>query len=176
VGKEKGSGNGSPRGGVNNARGQSASNNPLEESSGFHELARKPEEDIEALVARTRRTGSSNATVSADRYSQLSPDEQLVLIARHREVREKAAKLRTANRTRDKERLRELENEENRLVEHLCASCWRLAWVIVREQAEERFGRDRATDMLPDLLGEANYALVKAVQDFDPRQTPKFAT
>jgi RNA polymerase sigma factor (sigma-70 family) len=184
VGKDKGSGNGSPRGRVENTRGKSASNNPLEESSGFHELARKPEEDIESLIARTRRTGSSNGTVSAlsafqrsaDRFSQLNPDEQLVLIARHREVREKAAKLRAANRTRDKERLRELENEENRLVEHLCASCWRLAWVIVREQAEERFGRDRATDMLPDLLGEANYALVKAVQDFDPSQTPKFAT
>ena len=184
MGKEKGTGNGGPRGTTNRPRGQSAASNLLEESSGFHELARKPEEDIEAIVARSRRGGSSGASVSAlsafqrsaDRFAPLSPDEQLLFIARHREVREKLTKLRAANRTRDLDRVRGLDAEENRLVEHLCASCWRLAWVIVREQAEERFGRDRATDMLPDLLGEANYALVKAVQDFDPTQTPKFAT
>jgi RNA polymerase sigma factor (sigma-70 family) len=61
-------------------------------------------------------------------------------------------------------------------MEHLCASCWRLAWVIVREQAEERFGRDRSSEMLPDLMSEANMALVEAVRTFDSSITPNFAT
>lgn len=61
-------------------------------------------------------------------------------------------------------------------MEHLCASCWRLAWVIVREQAEERFGRDRASEALPDLMAEANMALVDAVRTFDPSITPGFGT
>jgi len=61
-------------------------------------------------------------------------------------------------------------------MEHLCASCWRLAWLIVREQADERFGRDRSAELLPDLMAEANLALVQAVREFDPERTPKFAT
>jgi RNA polymerase sigma factor (sigma-70 family) len=88
----------------------------------------------------------------------------------------KIEKLSAANRSRDRQRLKEMQHEANRIVEHLSVSCWKLAWLIVREQAEERFGRERANDMLPDLMAEANYALVKAVQEYDPIRTPKFAT
>jgi RNA polymerase sigma factor (sigma-70 family) len=182
VGKQETTGNGGPRGRDKSTRGQSAGNSPLEGSSGLYDLAPAPTEDPEAIVARARRTNGSSVSAlsafqrSADRFPPLSAEEQLAMVARHREVRDKTAKLRASNRARERQRLRELEREEARLVEHLCASCWRLAWVIVREQAEERFGRDRATDMLPDLLAEANYSLVKAVHDFDPTQTPKFAT
>lgn len=63
-----------------------------------------------------------------------------------------------------------------RTVEQLCSSCWRLAWLIVREQAESRYGRDKAREHLPDLMSEANLALVRAAYTFDPSMTPKFAT
>jgi len=182
VGRKETTGSGGPRGDKDNARGRSDGRSPLDETSGLYDFVPAPEEDPEVIVARARRSNNSSTSAlsafqrSADRFPPLSGEEQLALIARHREVRDKTTRMRAANRSRDRQRLRELEREEMQLVEHLCASCWRLAWVIVREQAEERFGRDRATDMLPDLLAEANYSLVKAVQDFDPSQTPKFAT
>lgn len=138
--------------------------------------------DLEEIVVRSRQGGGSGASAvsafqrSADRFPPLDPEEQLLLLARHREIVERITRMESANRARDRERLRDLKREAERIVEHVAASCWKLAWLIVREQAEERFGRDRATDMLPDLLGEANFALVKAVLEFDPTMTPKFAT
>lgn len=159
---------------------------PLDASSGLFELNPATNDvDIDDLVARARRSpnaggGSTSALSafqrSAERFPPLSSDEQLALVARHRENAARIERMAGANRTRDKARLAELRREQDRLIEHLCASCWRLAWLIVREQAEERFGKDRATDMLPDLLSEANFALVKAALEFDPRQTPRFAT
>jgi len=166
-------------------------NNPLdEESSGFFGLSPDDSGDaeavrpdnVEAVVTRSRRGNNSGASSvsafqrAADRFPPLEPEEQLLLLARYREIRVRIERMKSANRARERDRLKELQKEAERIVEHVAASCWKLAWLIVREQAEERFGRDRATDMLPDLLGEANYALVKAVMDFDPTMTPKFAT
>jgi RNA polymerase sigma factor (sigma-70 family) len=158
---------------------------PLDEqSSGLFELPghESGAGDIEEVVTRSRRGNGSNASAvsafqrSADRFPPLEPEQQLALLARHREISARIVRMEQANRAREQDRLRELRREADRIVEHVAASCWKLAWLIVREQAEERFGRDRATDMLPDLLGEANYALVKAVKEFDPSMTPKFAT
>lgn len=161
---------------------------PLDgESSGLFELSADETdaprtEDVEAVVTRSRRgTGSGASSVSAfqraaDRFPPLEPEEQLLLLARYREISARIERMESANRARERDRLEDLKKEAAKIVEHVAASCWKLAWLIVREQAEERFGRDRATDMLPDLLGEANFALVKAVMDFDPSMTPKFAT
>jgi RNA polymerase primary sigma factor len=156
---------------------------PSGATDGLFELDPARRRDPEEIIARSRR-GSGGANVSAlsafqraaDRFPPLSAEEQLAFIERHREITERLSRLQRSNRSRDRDRVGELARERDRIVEHVCASCWRLAWVIVREQAEERFGRDRATDLLPDLLSEANFALVKAVHDFDPAQTPKFAT
>lgn len=173
------------RGAVNTSRTHSTAGNPPDASGGFFELTANShvDSDIEATVARARARGASgNASAlsafqrSMERFPPLDSDQQLALVATHRENASRIEKLAQANRARDRERLRALRAEQERLIEHLCASCWRLAWLIVREQAEERFGKDRATEMLPDLLGEANYALVKAAHDFDPAMTPKFAT
>ncbi len=114
---------------------------------------------------------------SADRYPQLTPAAQLSLAERYREGEAARGRL-SAERLgkREREKLEQLVAEAERAMEHLCASCWRLAWLIVREQAERRFGRDKATDLLPDLMQEANGALVQAVRDFDPARTPNFHT
>ncbi len=114
---------------------------------------------------------------TADRYPQLNPAAQLELADRYRQGQ--AASLRLAEPKlgkRERDKLQHLVDEGTRAMEHLCASCWRLAWLIVREQAERRFGRDKATDLLPDLMQEANGALVQAVRDFDPTRIPNFHT
>jgi len=184
VGKAEFGSPGPPASGGGASRQGGTGGQPLdEESSGLFELDRDtPTGDVEHLVDRARRpaaAGAGSLSVfqrAADRFPPLDPQEQLALIARHREISVRIERMATANRARERDRLAELRREADHIVEHVSASCWRLAWLIVREQAEERFGRDRATDMLPDLLSEANFALVKAVRDFDPSQTPKFAT
>lgn len=180
----EGPGSSKKRGGE--PRGKTTGDGPLDASSGLFELpGNEPVEKGKALddvVLRSSRGGGSGASAvsafqrSAERFPPLAPEEQLVLLARLREITAKVERMEAANRARERDRLKELRKESERIIEHVAASCWKLAWLIVREQAEERFGRDRATDMLPDLLGEANYALVKAVQEFDPSMTPKFAT
>jgi len=140
---------------------------------------------LEVVVAQSFETGR-NASLSAlsafqrsaERFPPLNPEEQLEMARVYRDA--VAARLSLAVPTRrgkkEQARLEELARWETRAMEHLCASCWKLAWLIVREQAEERFGRDRAVDMLPDLMSEANGALVQAVREFDPARTPKFGT
>ena len=114
---------------------------------------------------------------SADRFPQLNPTQQLDMARQYREG--EAARQILLNGKLNKRELARVEALVRRAevaMEHLCASCWRLAWLIVREQAERRFGREKATDMLPDLMQEANGALVQAVRDFDPNRTPTFHT
>ncbi len=141
--------------------------------------------DLDQLVARAEQqpydasalTALSAFQRSAERFPPLTPDEQLQMVAQIRAAEQAIARLDTGQCTgRERRQLLQQAGERDRLVEHLCASCWRLAWLIVREQAEERFGRERSADTLPDLMAEANTALVQAVRDFDPSQTPKFAT
>lgn len=113
-------------------------------------------------------TALSSFQSAADGFRSLSPAEQASMARRVAE-RERAIE--------GGEALDALESElHDREVEALCVSCWRLAWVIVREQAEARYGRDRARDLLPDLMAEANFALVKAAKTFDLELTPKFST
>lgn len=153
-----------------------------EDSDGFFELGAVKTTDLEQLVTRSQQRGDSSALSAlsafqraADRFAPLSPDEQLAMVRRVRDINGELAAM-AAKRRKDPRQETLLQREQQRCLEHVCASCWRLAWLIVREQAEERFGRDRATEMLPDLMSEANAALVAAVRDFDPAQTPKFAT
>lgn len=114
---------------------------------------------------------------NADRFPPLDPDQQLAAAQQYREAVTARVTLETTTvRGRKRQQLELVASREHTLMEHLCASCWRLAWLIVREQADERFGRDRSAELLPDLMAEANLALVQAVREFDPARTPKFAT
>lgn len=66
--------------------------------------------------------------------------------------------------------------EAERAAEMLVGSNFRLVLLICRELAEERHGRERAGDVMADLVGEANVALVEAVIGFDETRCPSFAT
>ncbi len=140
--------------------------------------------ELDVLLERSTLTNVS-ASVSAlsafqrraDRFPPLNNEQQLELARVYRAALVAQEAL-DSGKLKGKERAAAAEAAARgpAAMEHLCASCWRLAWLLVREQAEKRFGRDRAADMLPDLMAEANSALVRAVRDFDPRQTPKFHT
>ena len=115
---------------------------------------------------------------SADRFPPLNPEQQLALTDVYHHGRFMAGEL-EAGRVKGRKDLtaaREAVRQSEIAMEHLCASCWRLEWLLVREQAEMRFGRDRAADMLPDLMAEAHTALVDAVRTFDKSKTPQFHT
>lgn len=127
-----------------------------------------PSKDLTALSSFQR---------SAERFPPLTPPQQLELCLVYRAGKEAAEALKLGVKNKkDKEKLEVLVRESDRAMEHLCASCWRLAWLIVREQAERRFGREKAIDLLPDLMQEANGALVQSIRDFDPDRTPTFHT
>lgn len=128
----------------------------------------KPSSTLSALSAYQR---------AADQYGSLTPEQQLEMAAEYQEaikIKERVEagefegfELRKAQRT-----VRGMDL----LLTKLTSSCWRLAWLIVRENAEGRFGREKAQEMLPDLMSEANVALVESVKQFDPEKTPTFAT
>ena len=113
---------------------------------------------------------------NADRFVPLNSEEQLAI---HRiYLKGEEAKLGLASgkiKKNNKDALNALIQGE-KAMEHLCASCWKLAWLLVREAAEPRYGKEKASEMIPDLMGEANAALVSSVKEFDPTKTPKFHT
>lgn len=140
------------------------------------------ERAIELLFA-TKETSKTNRNTSmssfqrnADRFVPLNSEEQLAV---HRiylkGVAAKTGLESGAIRKNNKEALNAVLQGE-RAMEHLCASCWKLAWLLVREAAEPRYGKEKASEMIPDLMGEANAALVASVKEFDPSKTPKFHT
>lgn len=113
---------------------------------------------------------------SAEKFAVLRPEEQSSKVAEYQKISSKIEKLKKSGRPESVARATEMGKEADRLLEHICASCWKLAWVIVKENAEKRFGKDKAADMLADLMGEANIALIQAVVKFDRTQTPVFHT
>lgn len=153
-----------------------------EESEGLFDVA--GDLDVEKVMVKpvSSRSAATLSALSAfqrsaDRFPPLNNEQQLELTRVYREGQAARLALETT-KMKAKERAVAMESirQAERAMEHLCASCWRLAWLLVREQAEKRFGRDKAAEMLPDLMAEANSALVKSVTDFDPKQTPKFHT
>ena len=113
---------------------------------------------------------------SAERFAPMRQEEQSAAVAEYQKISAKAEKLHKSNAPSNAAKAAQLDKEADRLLEHVCASCWKLAWVIVKENAEKRFGKDKASDMLPDLMGEANIALIQAVKKFDYEKTPIFHT
>lgn len=126
-------------------------------------------DQVSSLSAFTRRM---------EQYPQLPAAEQArlaTMVRDGRAARERllAGKYRSESKQRrDDEIARAGDNAANMLV----GSNFRLVILICRELAEERHGRERAADLMADLVGEANVALVEAIIGFDETRCPVFAT
>lgn len=113
-----------------------------------------------------------------ERYPQLPPAQQAELVAQFQAGRAAQAALDSGQRLgAGKERaLRADVRRGAQAMEMLAGSNFRLIHLISREKAEERFGRDKAIKILPDLVGEANVALVEAAAGFDVDRGLAFPT
>lgn len=87
-----------------------------------------------------------------------------------------AARRISAGESDRKGRLAAAERDGRRAAEALAGSSFRLVLLICREKAEERLGRERALDLMPDLVSEANVAVSEAIATFDPVLSPNFGT
>lgn len=153
------------------------------ELEGNFEVEEYDDRELEVLLyhneSNIKMSGSALSAFqrSADRYPQLSPEQQLEYAKIYKKGQEaliliSKGGLRKKEITAAEQSVRDGESA----MEYLCASCWRLAWLLVREQADMRFGKDKSSEHLPDLMAEANTALVEAVKFFDPTKTPQFHT
>jgi RNA polymerase sigma factor (sigma-70 family) len=145
------------------------------------------DDDVDALVsnAGVSRRGGHLEQLSAlsafqrlaEQYRALSADEQAGAIRLIRGAEQAATALRAGNlKGKERAAAEELVRRAPGAKEHLAASVWRLAWLIVRESASRRHGIERANDMLPDLMAEANVAVAEAIATFRPGAGPSFAT
>jgi RNA polymerase sigma factor (sigma-70 family) len=145
-------------------------------------------DDLEAtsFVARAAQRGSALdqlPSLSAwqrrmERYPQLPAAEQNHLVVLFQTGRHAEAELRSGKRVGSvKERtLRHQIRDGERAIELLAGANFRLLYLISRAQADERFGKDKATKLLPDLVAEANVALVEAAVSYDGDKGPAFPT
>lgn len=106
-------------------------------------------------------------------WPQLSADDQLQLAAAVRAGNEARAQL--ARKRGGDRRLERKVADGQRAAEALAGSTFRLLLLICREKAEERLGREKTLDLLPDLVAEANVALVEAIATYDPELSPTFS-
>jgi RNA polymerase sigma factor (sigma-70 family) len=126
---------------------------------------------------RNSRSGSmSTFQRNADRFVPLNSEEQLAIHRLYLKGEEAKKNLLEGKVRKNNKEVQALILQGEKAMEHLCASCWKLAWLLVREAAEPRYGKEKASEMIPDLMGEANAALVASVKEFDPSKTPKFHT
>jgi len=152
------------------------------DSDGFESNDTFPEEDDDPdfIIEKSKKsppigTALSSFQRAAERFPPLTSQEQNELAALYKSAMK--AKENLSNlKGKDKREAEQLIIQSKNAMEHLCASCWKLAWMIVREQSEKRFGKERATPLLPDLMAEANSALVLSVNNFDPLRIPTFHT
>lgn len=137
-----------------------------------------PESDFYEEIVNFKDENLLIETKSTANFIKLTPAEQLELTRLYKksnllintiESKDKISK-------QDKVALQNAKKDANNAMELLCSSCWRLAWLIVREQSEKRFGKEKATELLPDIMQEANAALVLSIRDFQEGITPNFHT
>lgn len=141
------------------------------------------DEEIARWVARARTTSLENLpALSAfqrqmDQYPQLSAAAQAELHRDYLSGRRAAEALRHGGLSRAEARRANAAVERGAWAQnHLVGSNAKLVMLIARENLEDRYGRDRVHDMLPDLVAEALVALTQAVVDFDPERCPTFST
>lgn len=112
-----------------------------------------------------------------ERYPQLSPLAQNELAADYQAGVAARAELASGRlRGAPERRARAKVRRGEYAIEHLIGSNFKLVHLICRENAEDRFGRERANELLPDLVAEANLALTEAAGSFDPARCPTFPT
>lgn len=158
-------------------------------------MAREPrqpdstrDEDIEAAeyVNRAARRGAALDQLSVlgawqrqmERYPQLGAEEQNRLVREFQAGREAQEELdRKGRLSAAKERsLRADVRRGAQAMEMLTGANFRLLYLIAREKAEERYGKDKASKLLPDLIGETNIALMEAASVYDTSKGPSFPT
>jgi len=141
------------------------------------------DQEAASYVERSQLVGLENVpALSAfqkrmSRYPQLSPERQAELVLMYQDgLKAKQRLLDPKISARDQRQAQLVSRTGERAAEHLIGSNFRLVWLIVRENAEDRFGRERAGELLPDLVAEANLAVVEAAAQFDPQRGPGFST
>lgn len=149
------------------------------------------DEEISSYVARAQATGLENVSALSafqkrmEQYPQLSADAQRSLALEYQKSltsKEELIAMRQSHKGSgivERRKMAALDREVARgeyAIEHLVGSNFKLVWLIVRENVEGRYGAERASDLLPDMLNDANEAVVMAIRDFDPVRCPTFAT
>ena len=138
--------------------------------------------EIASYLARASYEGNERVTAlsafqrNADAYPQLDADEQTRLHRLYVAGKEAQDKLDQGAKGRAAGQARAVARRGEQAQTYLVASNFRLALLIARENAERRFGRERASAHLSDLVGEANLALAEAVVSFDEDKCPTFST
>jgi RNA polymerase sigma factor (sigma-70 family) len=142
------------------------------------------DDEINNLVRKSQDVGDL-ASVSAlsafvrqmARYPQLTPEAQTELARECQQARRARAELAKGGLTKARERHAQSEVKRGEYaMTHLLGSTIKLVILIVRENAERRFGQQKALAMSPDLVSECMVSLTKAVYDFDPARIPSFST
>lgn len=137
-----------------------------------------PESDFYEEIINFKDDNLLIETKSTANFIKLTPAEQLELTRLYKKsnllINTIESKVKISKQ--DKVDLQNAIKDANNAMELLCSSCWRLAWLIVREQSEKRFGKEKATELLPDIMQEANAALVLSIRDFQEGITPNFHT
>jgi RNA polymerase sigma factor (sigma-70 family) len=137
-----------------------------------------PESDFYEEIINFKDENLLIETKSTANFIKLTPAEQLELTRLYKKSNLLINTLESKDKIskQDKVALQNAKKDANNAMELLCSSCWRLAWLIVREQSEKRFGKEKATELLPDIMQEANAALVLSIRDFQEGITPNFHT
>lgn len=142
--------------------------------------------EIAGFLARSHSRARASDSIPAlsswmrqmERYPQLEAAEQGELAAQYQAGLAAQRQLDDGSKLslREERRLRDAVLRGARAIEYLSASNFRLVILISREKAEARYGRERAGEMLADLVGHANITLIEAAQSFNPNAGPSFPT
>ena len=113
-----------------------------------------------------------------EQYPQLSAPAQLELVGDYQAAQQAQSRLDQPGRLSKvaQRRAQAMVRRGEKAITYLVCSNLRLVLLITRENAEQRFGKERAADMLPDLVGEANVALTEAVTTYDVERCPVFSS
>jgi RNA polymerase sigma factor (sigma-70 family) len=128
--------------------------------------------------ARASADALSALSSQMDAYKLLRPEQAEAKLRAYNDGLTALAELSTARRLGDRKR-RQLEDAiraGEQAQTELVASMFRLVLVIARELASRRYGHQRSLALIPDLVADANVAVVEAVAKFDPKRGPAFHT
>lgn len=109
-----------------------------------------------------------------DRFRPLSVEEQNALLEVYRAGELTKQLVKSGERDPNDLTVRRTIRHGEDAATELTGSMMKLTMVIARENSEERYGRERASDLMPDLVGEAMLALTEALKGYDPARCPSF--